>query len=154
MPDSHHPGGASPDGAATAESATAYRFTFGHYTQADDWKDVRHLTWRDTAGLLTNHRIGPKEGTCVVPAVFRGISSGNAGPIQVLLVETTRAIEPPLQHLDQTALARRWRISPRSLERWRWLKQGPSYLKVGGKVLYRITDIEAYEQAQLRQAGA
>jgi len=58
-----------------------------------------------------------------------------------------------LQHLDQNTLARRWRISPRSLERWRWLRQGPPYLKVGGKVLYRISDIEAFEQAQLRQAG-
>ena len=72
----------------------------------------------------------------------------------VLFDETPHTGEPPLQHLDQNAVARRWRISPRSLERWRWLKQGPSYLKVGGKVLYRITDIEAYEQAQLRQAGA
>ena len=55
----------------------------------------------------------------------------------------------PIQHLDQTALARRWRISPRSLERWRWLKQGPQYLKIGGRVLYRVEDIEAFEVAQL-----
>ena len=65
-----------------------------------------------------------------------------------------RVFQAPTQHLDQTGLARRWRISPRSLERWRWLRQGPPYLKVGGKALYRITDIETYEQAQLRQVGA
>jgi hypothetical protein len=55
------------------------------------------------------------------------------------------------EHLDQTELARRWRISPRTLERWRWLKRGPAYLKLGGRVVYRLADIEAYEAAQQRQ---
>jgi hypothetical protein len=36
------------------------------------------------------------------------------------------------------------------LERWRWLKMGPSYLKIGGRVVYRLEDIEAYEAAQRR----
>ena len=55
-----------------------------------------------------------------------------------------------VRHLDQTALARRWQISPRTLERWRSLKQGPVYLKLGGRVAYRIEDVEAYEAAQSR----
>jgi hypothetical protein len=66
-----------------------------------------------------------------------------------LFDETPLAGESPVQHLDQNAVARRWRISPRSLERWRWLRQGPPYLKVGGRVLYRLADIEAYERSQL-----
>ena len=49
--------------------------------------------------------------------------------------------------LNQIDLARRWRISPRTLERWRWLGEGPQYLKLGGRVLYRVSDIEAYEQS-------
>ena len=53
--------------------------------------------------------------------------------------------------LTQSELARRWRMSPRTLERWRWLKQGPSYLKLGGHVVYRLEDIQAYEAAQLRR---
>ena len=53
-----------------------------------------------------------------------------------------------VKHLDQTDLARRWRLSPRTLERWRWLNQGPVYLKLGGRVAYRIEDVEAYEMAQ------
>jgi Helix-turn-helix domain len=52
--------------------------------------------------------------------------------------------------LNQIDVARRWRISPRTLERWRWLKQGPAYLKVGGAIRYRIEDVEAFEAAQLR----
>ena len=49
--------------------------------------------------------------------------------------------------LNQIDLARRWKISPRTLERWRWLREGPRYLKLGGRVLYRVADIEAYEQS-------
>jgi hypothetical protein len=51
-------------------------------------------------------------------------------------------------HLNQIELARRWRISARTLERWRWLNQGPTYLKIGGRVVYRLADIEAFEAAQ------
>ena len=56
------------------------------------------------------------------------------------------------RHLNQIELAERWRISPRTLERWRWLGQGPRYLKIGG-VVYRIEDIEAYEAEKMREAG-
>ena len=52
--------------------------------------------------------------------------------------------------LTQAALAKRWKVSPRTLERWRWLGRGPQYMKVGGQVRYRLPDIEAYESAQLR----
>jgi len=52
--------------------------------------------------------------------------------------------------LHQAELARRWRISPRTLERWRWTGQGPAYLKLGGSVAYRMEDVLAYEAAQLR----
>jgi len=55
----------------------------------------------------------------------------------------------PTTHLNQVHLARRWSLSPRTLERWRWLKQGPDYLKVGGRILYRVEDVEAYERANL-----
>ena len=58
------------------------------------------------------------------------------------------------QLLDQISLARRWKLSPRTLERWRWLELGPPFLKVGGRVLYRIEDIEAFELACRRNSGA
>ncbi len=57
----------------------------------------------------------------------------------------------PVQHLNQDELAGRWNISPRTLERWRWLKRGPAFIKVEGSVRYRIEDVEAYEAQQLRQ---
>jgi hypothetical protein len=53
-----------------------------------------------------------------------------------------------LCHITQAELARRWRISPRTLERWRWLDTGPAYLKLGGTVTYRIEDVLTHEAAQ------
>ena len=55
-----------------------------------------------------------------------------------------------VSHLNQIELARRWRISHRTLERWRWLRQGPRYLKMGGRVVYRMEDVEAFEVGRLR----
>jgi hypothetical protein len=52
-------------------------------------------------------------------------------------------------HLSQRDLARRWSISPRTLERWRWMNEGPPYLKIGGRVVYRVADVEAFEAARL-----
>lgn len=54
------------------------------------------------------------------------------------------------RHLNQIELSRRWNMSARTLERWRWLRQGPKYLKIGGRVRYRIEDVEAFETLQER----
>ena len=48
--------------------------------------------------------------------------------------------------LTQSELASRYRVSPRTLERWRWLKTGPNYIKLGGKVVCALDDVEAYER--------
>lgn len=55
------------------------------------------------------------------------------------------------QHLNQTELARRWKISPRTLERWRWQGEGPLFIKIGGRVVYRLEDVKSYEAEQLAQ---
>lgn len=54
------------------------------------------------------------------------------------------------KHLNQIELSRRWNMSERTLERWRWLRQGPRYMKIGGVVRYRIEDVEAFEALQER----
>jgi len=38
--------------------------------------------------------------------------------------------------VNQKELAARWKISHRTLERWRWVQEGPRYLKIGGRVVY------------------
>jgi len=60
----------------------------------------------------------------------------------------------PVRHMHQAELARRWNISPRTLERWRYLNQGPAFLKLGGRILYRLEDVEAFEAAQARDPAA
>ena len=54
-----------------------------------------------------------------------------------------------MQHLDQKGLAERWLISPRTLEQWRWQGRGPRYLKICRRVVYPLSEIEAYEAANL-----
>jgi len=57
-----------------------------------------------------------------------------------------------LKHLNQKELARRWNISHRTLERWRWAGEGPQFMKLGGRVVYRMEDITAFEQDHLRHS--
>ena len=58
------------------------------------------------------------------------------------------------QLLNQTEVARRWGMSPRTLENWRWEGDGPPFLKVGHKVLYRLEDIVTYEKQSVRTTSA
>ena len=53
-------------------------------------------------------------------------------------------------HLNQKQLAVRWLISEACLERWRCEGIGPKYMKLTGRVLYRMVDIEAYEESCLK----
>jgi hypothetical protein len=54
------------------------------------------------------------------------------------------------RHLNQKQLAFRWGISQRTLEAWRWRGEGPPHLKIGGRCIYRLADVEAYENSRLR----
>lgn len=59
-----------------------------------------------------------------------------------------------LRHLNQINLADRWNISHRTLERWRWTGEGPRFVKLGGRVVYRLEDVEAFERNQVRESTA
>lgn len=52
--------------------------------------------------------------------------------------------------MTQSELAKRWRISEATLERWRTESNGPVFLKLGNQVRYRIQDVEAFEEVALR----
>jgi hypothetical protein len=56
--------------------------------------------------------------------------------------------------MKQKAVAKRWGISPRTLERWRVVGEGPRFLKVGANVLYRLRDVEAWEATRVCQSTA
>jgi hypothetical protein len=57
-----------------------------------------------------------------------------------------------VNRLSQLDLARRWAISPRTLERWRWTGEGPRYIKLVGRVVYRLEDVEAFENARVHDS--
>ncbi len=48
--------------------------------------------------------------------------------------------------IDQKELSKRWNVSPRTLERWRWMKEGPNYVKIVGRILYDLEHIKQYEK--------
>ena len=52
-------------------------------------------------------------------------------------------------HINQKQLADRWDLSQRTLERWRAIGWGPLFLKIGGRVVYRVEDILVYEEQRL-----
>ena len=51
-----------------------------------------------------------------------------------------------VNHMNQRQLANRWGVSEATLERWRSEGIGPVFLKLQGRVMYRLEDVEAYEQ--------
>jgi hypothetical protein len=53
-------------------------------------------------------------------------------------------------HFNQIELAERWKVSARTLEKWRQTRRGPPYLLIGGAIRYRIEDILAYEAPRLQ----
>lgn len=56
--------------------------------------------------------------------------------------------------LNQIDVSRRWDLSCRTLERWRWLGIGPRFIKIGGRVKYRLCDLKAYEETHICQSTA
>jgi predicted site-specific integrase-resolvase len=60
--------------------------------------------------------------------------------------------------LNAKELAQRWKLSPSTLERWRWLGVGPNFVKIGGRIRYRLDEVEAYEathgEGAVRQLAA
>jgi hypothetical protein len=63
------------------------------------------------------------------------------------------SIEVMLYHLTQPELAERWRVSGRTLERWRRAGTGPFWLQLNGRVLYRLADVLAFEHSSLRRGA-
>lgn len=49
-------------------------------------------------------------------------------------------------YLCQELVSRRWGISTRTLEGWRYRQKGPNFVKIGGRVRYRLSDLEDFER--------
>lgn len=52
--------------------------------------------------------------------------------------------------LTSRELANRWKIKIITLKQWRCSGKGPYYHKLGGRIMYRINEIEQFEERALR----
>ena len=71
---------------------------------------------------------------------------------QVPFVQPGRNFTRPLQGgapriaLDENELAARWGLSVKTLRRWRQEQLGPVFCKLGARVTYLISEVEAFER--------
>ena len=77
---------------------------------------------------------------------------------QVPSVQTGRKISRPLPDgvtriaLDENELAARWGLSVKTLRRWRQEQLGPVFCKLGARVTYLISEVEAFERRVSRHS--
>jgi hypothetical protein len=91
------------------DAAAPVRVTFGIADdQTTPWTDVRALAWSDLCGLLTRHEVGPKKGSCIVPALFRGRrrKKADADRIEIAMLDSDAGT--PLDEIAAALRALGW----------------------------------------------
>lgn len=56
-------------------------------------------------------------------------------------------------YLSEKALAKIWSIAPKTLQKWRWKKIGPPYVKIGIAVRYVPESIRKFEEERTCLTG-
>ena len=85
-----------------------FALTFGAMPTQKDWTDRRTITWPALARILTNHEVGPKAGSCVVPAIFRGTRRHKANADQIALVMLDTDCGHTLEEIEAAVRTRGW----------------------------------------------
>ena len=75
------------------------------------------------------------------------LDSKNAITIQKVIATTNTARTTDMEFITPYDLHRRWgrAISLKTLANWRSLGLGPPYSKMGGRVLYRVSEVVVWE---------
>ncbi len=55
-----------------------------------------------------------------------------------------------IRHMKPEDLATRWDVNESTLGQWRWFGKGPSFLKLGALILYRMKDVEKFEDLAMQ----
>lgn len=63
--------------------------------------------------------------------------------------EAEAAVTEP-EPIGETEAAKRLGVSKGTLANWRWRRYGPAYLKVGRRIEYQPSDIQAWRIAERR----
>ncbi|MBA3814527.1 MAG: helix-turn-helix domain-containing protein [Alphaproteobacteria bacterium] len=53
--------------------------------------------------------------------------------------------------LTPEELSERWKVPLATLNRWRWTGTGPEFMKLGKHIVYRIRDVEKFEEQKVRR---
>lgn len=64
--------------------------------------------------------------------------------------ENAQKGQSALAFMTERELASRWKISARTLQRWRKERYGPAWASIGGSIRYPEASVLAYETAHLR----
>jgi hypothetical protein len=70
--------------------------------------------------------------------------------VSILPPASSSSARDDAPHLTQAELARRWRLSERTLDRWRTEGKGPAWLRLNGRIRYRLEDVLAFERSRRR----
>lgn len=57
-------------------------------------------------------------------------------------------------YLAEAALATQLEMSPRTLQRWRRLRTGPTPTMIGNKIYYHVDDLKVWLRAQRQESAA
>ena len=74
---------------------------------------------------------------------------------QKAYIEATKSLEarsPDIAFLDSPSAALLLGLRPRTLDRWRWAGKGPRYRRHGGRVVYLVSDLLSWSEAQSRSS--
>ena len=61
-------------------------------------------------------------------------------------------VDAPRIAMDETELATRWKLSVKTVRRWRQIDLGPVFCKLGSRVVYLASEVEAYERRVSRNS--
>ena len=67
---------------------------------------------------------------------------------------TTMATAPRHEYMDSRETAGYLRISSNTLNCWRSRREGPAFVKIGGKVRYRLADLDAWADGRRRDPSS
>jgi hypothetical protein len=96
------------DAAQGSKDERAFTFTAGNSQTQKVWDQRRTLAWPELVGVLTAHTQGPKEGACIVPAVFRGTDrkKDEAAQIDVAFLDSDSGAS--LAEIEAAVKSRGW----------------------------------------------
>ena len=66
----------------------------------------------------------------------------------------TTATVPRHEYMDSREAAGYLRISFNTLNCWRSRREGPAFVKIGGKVRYRLADVDAWADGRRRDLSS